>query len=67
LEADGLFKNPHIYSPASITFSKSTPVSIPIPFNMYTTSSVATLPDAPLAYGQPPRPATDESTTEIPN
>jgi hypothetical protein len=27
---------------------------------MYSTSSVATLPVAPLAYGQPPRPETDE-------
>lgn len=28
------------------------------PFSMYTTSSVATLPVAPWAYGQPPSPAT---------
>jgi len=27
---------------------------------MYTTSSVATFPEAPLTYGQPPRPATEE-------
>jgi hypothetical protein len=38
-----------------------------MPSSMYTTSSVATFPDAPLAYGQPPSPATDESTTEMPS
>lgn len=32
---------------------------------MYTTSSVETFPDAPFAYGHPPRPATDASTVLI--
>lgn len=41
-------------------------VWIPRPCSMYTTSSVATFPEAPWAYGQPPSPATDESTTLIP-
>src|SRR5450830_704602 len=46
--------------PASTTMSRSTPVSTPSPCIMYSTSSVATLPVAPLAYGQPPSPDTDE-------
>lgn len=53
-------------SPADMSFPISTLVLIPSPFSMYTTSSVATFPDAPLAYGQPPRPATEESTALIP-
>jgi len=39
---------------ASRSLVMSTPVSMPSPCIMYTTSSVATLPVAPLAYGQPP-------------
>ena len=35
--------------PARNTFSMSMPVSMPRPFSMYSTSSVATLPLAPLA------------------
>src|SRR5437868_14526658 len=35
--------------PAAASFSRSMPVSTPIPFNIYTTSSVATLPLAPSA------------------
>ena len=41
-------------------------VSMPKPCNMYTTSSVATLPDAPGEYGQPPSPLTLESTEATP-
>ena len=41
-------------------------VCIPIPSSIYTTSSVATFPEAPGAYGQPPKPATEESTTDTP-
>ena len=37
------------------------PVFIPMPLSIYKTSSVATFPVAPLAYGQPPRPATEVS------
>jgi hypothetical protein len=47
-------------------FSISTPVLTPIPFSIYNTSSVATLPLAPKAYGQPPNPAQLESITLIP-
>jgi hypothetical protein len=46
--------------------SISMPVRMPIPLSIYTTSSVATLPVAPLAYGQPPTPPTAESITEMP-
>ena len=42
-----------IYRPAEISLCKSTPHSIFSPFSMYTTSSVATLPLAPAAYGHP--------------
>ena len=41
-------------------------VFMPSPFSKYTTSSVATLPLAPCAYGQPPRPAMLLSTTLTP-
>ena len=36
------------------------------PCSMYTTSSVATFPLAPGAYGHPPNPATELSTTPTP-
>ncbi|KAJ0947097.1 hypothetical protein HanRHA438_Chr01g0011371 [Helianthus annuus] len=49
-----------------MSFLRSTLVFTPSPLSIYTTSSVATLPVAPFAYGQPPRPDTDESTTLIP-
>src|SRR5438034_5959628 len=42
---------------ASTSLSMSMPVSMPRPLNMNSTSSVATLPVAPFAYGQPPKPA----------
>ena len=38
-----------MYSPASTSRSRSMPVSMPMPCSMKTTSSVATLPVAPLA------------------
>ena len=53
-------------APASTSASRSMPVSMPMPCNMNTTSSVATLPVAPLAYGHPPKPATDESYCHTP-
>jgi hypothetical protein len=37
-----------MYRPAFIRPSMLTPVSMPMEFSMYTTSSVATLPDAPV-------------------
>ena len=52
--------------PASRRLSSRTPVSIPIPRSMYTTSSVATFPLAPRAYGHPPSPAVLLSTTVTP-
>ena len=53
-----------MYSPAATTPSRSTPVSTPNPSSMYTTSSVATLPVAPGAYGQPPSPG-DEAGAPV--
>lgn len=66
LESEGRPKCFLIKSPANMSFLRSTLVFTPSPLSIYTTSSVATLPLAPLAYGQPPRPDTDESTTLIP-
>jgi hypothetical protein len=43
------------------------PVSMPIACSMATTSSVARLPDAPGAYGQPPRPPTAASMVSMPS
>jgi len=65
-EVEGLPKWLLIKSPANRSFPRSTLVFTPTPFNMYTTSSVATFPEAPLAYGHPPSPATEESTMLIP-
>src|SRR6187397_1243099 len=57
---------PQMKSPAAISFAMSTPVSIPRPSSMYSTSSLATLPVAPFAYGQPPSPATELSNVATP-
>jgi hypothetical protein len=65
LELDGRSKILHMNSDASVSLSKSIPVVRPNPCNMYTKSSVATLPVAPLAYGHPPNPAADESIVRI--
>ena len=43
------------------------PVGKPIPFNMKTKSSVARLPAAPGANGQPPNPPAELSKTLTPN
>src|SRR5438874_10775673 len=51
---------------ASINLSRSIPVPTPMPCNIATTSSVARLPDAPGAYGQPPSPPAAESIVVIP-
>src|SRR5690606_7620450 len=53
--------------PVSTRRSRSMPVSMPRPWSMYATSSLATLPLAPVAYGQPPVPDTEESTTATPS
>ena len=65
-EPDGRPKWLLMKFPADMTFAKSTLVFIPSPWSMYTTSSVATFPVAPLAYGHPPKPATEESIVLIP-
>ncbi len=46
--------------------ARSMPVSMPMSCSMCTTSSVATLPVAPGAYGQPPRPPTLASNSVTP-
>src|SRR5262249_4960996 len=51
---------------AAATLSRSTPVSIPMPCSMYRRSSVARLPLAPGAYGQPPSPPAELSTMKMP-
>src|SRR5580765_6835671 len=58
---------PQMKSPAAISFAMSTPVSMPRPSSMYSTSSLATLPVAPFAYGQPPSPATELSYVATPH
>src|SRR5260221_6477720 len=42
-EAEGRFRKAEIHSPVSTSRSRSTPVLMPRPCSMYTTSSVATL------------------------
>src|SRR5260370_706098 len=42
-------RTPQIHAPISTSCSRSTPVRTPSPLSMYTTSSVATLPEAPAA------------------
>lgn len=51
--------------PTSTILSKSIPVDNPIELSIYKASSVETFPEAPVAYGQPPKPATEESMTLI--
>src|SRR5690625_4463378 len=46
--------------------SRSTPVSTPRPSSIHTRSSVARLPVADSAYGQPPRPPAEASTVATP-
>src|SRR6267143_4986916 len=67
LEDGAFFSTPQIHSPISTSRSRSTPVLTPSPCSMYTTSSVATLPEAPTAYGQPPSPATEASNVATPS
>src|SRR5499427_1341182 len=52
---------------ASIIAARSTPVPTPMSSTMYTSSSVAMLPLAPGAYGQPPSPPTDASKSSTPS
>src|SRR4051812_42245961 len=54
-------------SAVTISRSRSIPVSKPMSCSMWTTSSVATLPEAPGAYGQPPIPPTLASNSLTPN
>ena len=52
---------------AAMSFSMSMPVRTPMASNMNTRSSVTTLPDAPGAYGQPPRPPSEASKVRTPS
>lgn len=61
-----LFNNPQIKLEANFSFLLSIPVSIPKQLNELTTVSVATFPLGFPAYGQPPKPETEESITETP-
>src|SRR6186713_1731072 len=47
---------PAIHALVATSLSRSTPVSMPSPLSIQTRSSVARLPVALSAYGQPPRP-----------
>src|SRR5690606_2459980 len=55
-----------IHTLVSSNLSTSTPCSIPSPSSIQTRSSVARLPVADFAYGQPPRPPAEESTVDTP-
>src|SRR5204862_4918753 len=50
----------------AVSRPRSTPVSMPRPCSIHTRSSVARLPVALLAYGQPPRPPAEASTVVTP-
>src|SRR5205823_5333644 len=52
---------------APIIAARSTPVLTPMSSTMWTSSSVATCPVAPGAYGQPPRPPTLASKSATPS
>lgn len=52
---------------AVFTAARLTPVVMPMPSNRWTRSSVATLPVAPGAYGQPPSPPTEQSNVRMPS
>src|SRR5689334_470449 len=67
LDLDSRPKAAEIIWPAAANLFRSIPLSIFMPSNMYTTSSVATLPVAPGAYGHPPKPDTAASTTATPS
>src|SRR2546428_13069426 len=67
LEDGSLFRTSQIHCPISTSRSRSTPVLMPRPCSMYTTSSVATLPEAPAAYGHPPTPATEAPNVPTPS
>jgi hypothetical protein len=53
-------------SRAAMSLAMSTPVVTPMASNMKTRSSVTTLPLAPGAYGQPPRPPSELSKLRTP-
>src|SRR5215210_3231318 len=65
-EGDGLPNSAASHRLVSARAGKSTPVSMPRPSSIQTRSSVAKLPVADLAYGQPPSPPADESNSVIP-
>ena len=57
---------PAIHTLVAVRRPRSTPVSMPRPCSIQTRSSVARLPVALLAYGQPPRPPAEASTVVTP-
>ena len=58
---------PSASAAAAIIASRSMPVATPMSSTMCTSSSVAMLPVAPGAYGQPPRPPTEASKSATPS
>ena len=58
---------PSASAAAAIMASRSIPVLTPMSSTMCTSSSVAMLPVAPGAYGQPPRPPTEASKSDTPS
>ena len=58
---------PSASAAAAIIASRSMPVTTPMSSTMCTSSSVAMLPVAPGAYGQPPRPPTEASKSATPS
>src|SRR5271166_2310330 len=58
---------PSASAAAAIIASRSIPVATPMSSTMWTSSSVAMLPVAPGAYGQPPRPPTEASKSDTPS
>src|SRR5215211_1377772 len=65
-EGDGLPNSAASHRLVSTRAGKSTPVSMPRPSSIQTRSSVARLPVADSAYGQPPSPPAEESTVDTP-
>src|SRR5699024_8571526 len=66
--ADGLGRprTPAIHVLVRTSASRSTPCSMPSPVNIQTRSSVARLPVALRAYGQPPNPPAEASNVVMP-
>src|SRR5699024_9337958 len=63
----GLPSSPAIHTLVATSASRSTPCSMPSPVSIHTRSSVARLPVADFAYGQPPSPPALASTELTPH